>query len=297
MLNENAEPKLIEAAGPWPFVTRKTWRLADHRLVVWHSRLHRKHLSRLTPGKPGAFASALVRGLWMPQQLNWWIGVVFALGSSLFTLGSVLSLAPGLAQAWGFDNRAINLTFFAGSIPFTTAAYLQLYQAANAGKFSPHGSAVQQQVVLFGWRPHDIGWLSCALQFPGTLLFNINTFDAVLPGLDWLQQDLAIWVPDVAGSILFLASGYLAFAETGHAHFAWRPQSLSWWVTFANLLGCVAFMISAVFAFVPRQAPGFDAAGLAVLFTLIGATGFFAGSLLMLPETALPPTPDTPDGH
>jgi hypothetical protein len=249
--------------------------------------VHRKRLAEEPLVKALLLYRLLLRSLWMPGQLNWWIGVIFALGSCLFILGSVLSLAPGLARAWSLDSHAVNMIFFAGSIPFTTAAYLQLFQSANAGEFSPLGVVERPRPVAFGWRPHDIGWLSCALQFPGTLLFNINTFDALLPGLDWLQQDLAIWAPDVAGSLLFLASGYLAFAETSHAHFAWRPQSLSWWVTFANLLGCIAFMISAVFAFVPPQAPGFDAAGLAVLFTLLGAAGFLVGSLLMLPETAL----------
>ena len=104
--------------------------------------------------------------------------------------------------------------------------------------------------MLFGWRPHDIGWLSRALQFIGTILFNFNTFDAMIPSLNWFQQDLLIWVPDIVGSILFLASGYLAFIETCHAHWAWNPRSISWWVVFTNLLGCVGFMISALFAIV-----------------------------------------------
>jgi hypothetical protein len=232
-------------------------------------------------------AGALLRHcLWQPRQLNWWIGTVFALGALLFLLGSVFSLMPGLAQSWSLDATAINVIFFAGSIPFTFAAYLQLYQAANAGEFSTQGQSKPPRVVPFGWRPRDTGWLSSALQFVGTLLFNANTLDALIPGLDWLQQDLAIWAPDVIGSVLFLASGYLAFAETCHAHWAWKPASISWWVTFANLLGCIAFMISAVFAFVPAQSPGFDAVTLSVTFTLIGAAGFLIGSLLMLPETA-----------
>jgi hypothetical protein len=199
-----------------------------------------------------------------------------------------LILVPALAQQWSFDTNAINATFFAGSIPFTIAAYLQLFQAANAGEFAPHGRSMPNpHVQLFGWRPHDIGWLSCALQLVGTVLFNVNTFDAMLLGLDWLQQDLAIWAPDFAGSIFFLASGYLAFAETCHAHWAWKPRLLSWWVVFVNLLGCVAFMVSAVFAFVPPKEPGFDALTISVAFTLIGAAGFLIGSLLMLPETVI----------
>jgi hypothetical protein len=142
-------------------------------------------------------------------------------------------------------------------------------------------------VQRFGWRPQDIGWLSSALQFVGTILFNINTLDAMLPSLDWLQQDLEIWAPDFIGSILFLASGYLAFIETSHAHWAWKPKSISWWVVFINLLGCVAFMISAVLAVVLPGATITSMVTLSIVFTLIGAIGFLVGSLLMLPESVL----------
>ena len=108
----------------------------------------------------------------------------------------------------------------------------------------------------------------------------------MLPGLGGLQQELAVWAPDFVGSILFLASGYLAFGETCHTYWAWKPRSLSWWITFTNLLGCVAFMMSAFFAFVPKEAFHFNAALISVLFTLLGAVGFLAGSLLMLPEAS-----------
>ncbi len=278
--------ELIKSSGPWSFITRRIYRRSDHSRVVWQSRHHRKGLSRVEPGRSVKVWVMLLRCLWMPQQLNWWIGVVFAAGSLLFLLGSVLILAPALARIWTLDATAINRIFFAGSIPFTLAAYLQLFQAANAGEFSLHGRQRHQRVVWFGWHPCDIGWLSCALQFVGTVLFNVNTFDAMLPNLGWLQQDLLIWTPNVLGSIMFLASGYLAFIETCHVHWAWKPASISWWVVFVNLLGCVGFMISALFAFVPPRLPSFDAVTISVTFTLIGAVGFLIGSLLMLPETA-----------
>ncbi|MGK7918267.1 MAG: hypothetical protein AB4038_22480 [Prochloraceae cyanobacterium] len=286
--NQSESSELVESSGPWPFITRRTYRRADNLHVVWQSRHHRKGLHRVKPSKLEAFGARLLRSLWMPRQLNWWIGVIFAAGSLLFMLGSVSILVPGLAKKWSLDPSASNAIFFTGSIPFTSAAYLQLFQAANAGKFSPQGRLVRRPAVWFGWDPRDIGWLSCALQFLGTLLFNINTFDAMLPGLNWLQQDLSVWAPDLLGSFLFLASGYLAFIETCHAHWAWKPASISWWVTFVNFLGCVAFMISAMFAFVPPRMPSFDALTISVTFTLIGALGFLIGSLLMLPETAMP---------
>jgi len=136
----------------------------------------------------------------------------------------------------------------------------------------------------FGWQPGNLGWLSAALQFPGTLLFNINTFDALMVELDWLQQDLLIWAPDIIGSLLFLLSGYLAFVEVCRAYWRWQPGSLSWWIVFSNLCGCVAFMISALFAIVLPASASVDQMTTCVTFTGIGAVGFLIGSLLMFGE-------------
>ena len=282
------QSELIESRGAWSFVTYRRYRRTDGSHRVWQSRYHRKNLAQTGLHKVLITAVILVRCMWMPRQLNWWIGVIFAVGSILFAVGSVLALAPEFARVLSLDSNDINVIFHIGSIPFTAAAYLQLFQAANASERPVGESGMEGRTVFFGWEPRAIGWLSCMLQFVGTLLFNIDTFDAMLTGLDWLQQDLAVWVPDFAGSILFLASGYLAFVETCHARFAWQPGSISWWVTFTNLLGCVAFMISAIFAFVPPQESAFDAVTISIAFTLIGALGFLTGSLLMLIETAQP---------
>jgi hypothetical protein len=115
-----------------------------------------------------------------------------------------------------------------GKWAFTIAAYLQVFQAANAGPMANTEAAGGSGRFWFGWQPDDAGWLSCALQFAGTVLFNFNTFDAMHPGVEWWQQDLLIWMPNVVGSILFLASGYLAWIEVCHAHLAWQPGHISW---------------------------------------------------------------------
>jgi hypothetical protein len=248
--------------------------------------------------KAVAIVETLLRCLWLPSKLNWWIGTVFAVGSLLFAVASALALSPGLAAGCSIKSSEINAIFFAGSIPFTAAAYLQLFQAANAdaekgsGLFSakhPSGHSGKRVLTpfLLGWRPHDIGWLSCAFQFIGTILFNFNTFDAMIPSLTWVEQDLLIWLPNLVGSVLFLLSGYLAFGETCHTYWAWHPKSLSWWIVFINLLGCVGFMASALFSIVLPGPENATATTLAVAFTLQGAICFLLGSLLMLPETAL----------
>ncbi len=282
-------PRQLEARGPWGFITRRVYQRAEHDLFLWRSRHHRKRLPIRELESVLRVEIVLLRCLWMPRELNWWIGSVFALGALLFLIGSWLFLDPALARNVSMDSSAINRVFFLGSIPFTTAAYLQLFQAANAGPPTPDpGKKRQRRIRWFGWEPSQIGWLSCALQFPGTILFNINTFDALNTHLNWLGQDVEIWIPNLLGSILFLASGYLAFIETCHSPWAWNPGSLSWWVTFTNLLGCVGFMGAAFTSPVLPAGAGPVFPTVSLIFTLIGALGFLIGSLLMLPETVLP---------
>lgn len=275
----------IQAEGPRPFITHRLFRHADGSLLEWLSRKHRKSLILREVSLAEALGRFLLRSLWLPRELNWWIGSVFAVGASLFAIASLLILVPDLAATYSLAADHVNAIYFAGSIPFTTAAYLQLNQAANTEPLPDEPPAMLSKRKWFGWKPASIGWLSCALQFVGTILFNFNTFDAMLPGLSWWQNDLLIWVPNFLGSILFLASGYLAFIETGHRYWAWKPGNLSWWIVLINLLGCIGFMISALLAWrLPEPTPEWRETW-SVLFTLQGAVCFFLGAVLMLPET------------
>ena len=94
--------------GPWPFVTRRVYQAADQSKRIWSSRHQRKGLLQRTAGEAEEVAVRLLSCLWMPGQLNWWIGTIFAVGSLLFTLASVLSLWPNLAAAWSLDSTGIN---------------------------------------------------------------------------------------------------------------------------------------------------------------------------------------------
>lgn len=276
--------------GPWPFVTKIIVGSGEHAEQIWNSRQHRKGFKRRVEAID--FAERCWRGSQSIGDLNWWIGSLFAAGSLLFAFGSVLTLSPSLARDWSLSMTGVNGVYFVGSLPFTVAAYLQLYQAANSPEFKIGATlatlatavAGSPRQIRFGWSTVHIGWLSAALQFSGTLLFNVNTFAAMIPQSSWLWHDLVVWVPDLVGSILFLASGYLAFIETCHAYWAWRPGGLSWWVTWFNLLGCLGFMCAAVFAIIVPGSTTMLASVVAPAFVLQGAICFFAGSCLMLPE-------------
>ncbi|MDA9857850.1 hypothetical protein N9D23_06995 [Rubripirellula sp.] len=310
--SQSCDAECVEARGAWPFVTYRVYQDVDRLRWFWISRHHRKGLwvpSKVAEagfaeaafseeGNPPRGIQALLVSAWQPRKLNWWISILFAVGSLLFMAASLLGLSPGLMSFLHLGVGQVNATFFTGSIPFTIAAYLQLFQAANASEFGDGEIHVgelraSKRLVMFGWQPSNVGWLSSVLQFFGTVLFNFNTFDAMLPSLSWFQQDLMIWVPNLIGSILFLASGYLAFIEVCHKHWAWELGNLSWWVVFTNMLGCVAFMISALFAIVLPGGVNVAAVTVSIAFTLSGAIGFLVGSLLMLPEMSIQAKPSS----
>jgi hypothetical protein len=91
----------------------------------------------------------------------------------------------------------------------------------------------------------------------------------------------------------FLVSSWLAWAEECHGPFAWRPALLSWWITALNLVGSVAFGVSAVASYVE---PNGQLVSLALtnLGTFVGAVCFLAGAVLLLPERTRERPPPAP---
>ncbi|WP_233270559.1 hypothetical protein [Chachezhania sediminis] len=261
----------MKTMGAGRFVTFRSYH-RDGRHVFWRARQHRKGLLR-HPGQR-------VVPFWQLPAYNWWTGLSFSIGSCLFALGSILSLVPNPLSAF-----QIAIVFFMGSIPFTTAGFLQNFQAANGTDFSPDPATPPKRLRILGWRPHELGWLSTVTQFAGTVAFNFNTGDAIHPASEWYMQDLTIWVPGMIGSVLFLVSGYLAFVETSHGWWSWKPRDLDWNIVFINFLGCVFFMVAGIAAFVPKgKEPGWIP-DLANFHLLLGAVCFLIGAVLMMVES------------
>ena len=260
----------VERRSVGPFTTHITFRSAEGGLIEWASRAHRKHSSRLSRvARPGVW--------WAPHRASWWIGILFAIGSACFLVAPF----PGVVEKIGSDRDA--MIFFVGSVFFTTAAALQWLETINA---DPGPGVTHPRLRVMTFEPHRIDWWSAGVQLVGTLLFNVNTFRALQQGLDAREYDRLVWTPDVIGSICFLVSGYLAYAEVSDGR-AWPPtRPLEWWITAVNLLGCIAFGISAVAAFwVPDSGSVVDLAA-ANAFTALGGLCFLIGAVLLLPEGA-----------
>lgn len=258
-----------------PFTTHITWEHPDGRDVAWSSRAHRKHASwQSRAGTEGVW--------WAPRRVSWWIGVLFAVGASCFLVGPF----PGFVGLVGSGVDAI--VFFVGSIFFTTAAFLQWLETINA---DPDPIAHRARFRVLSFEPHRIDWWSSGVQLVGTVLFNVNTFHALQEGLDAESYDRLVWTPDAVGSACFLVSGYLAYVEVCGGYLWTRRRTLEWKIAAVNLLGCIAFGISAIAAFwVPSAGSVLDLAA-ANLFTAFGGLCFLVGAVLLLPEAASVPTP------
>lgn len=279
------DTKVLKKEGVKPFVTKVIFRDFRGIIQTWESRLHRKGIEAAIIEDFKSSKKAFLYGLRQVAALNWWISILFALGSFLFILGSLLSLWAPMATFLKFSPTEVNFVFFWGSIPFTSAAFLQLLQAYLTNR--KLNKSIELQRLKKDLNLSSLGFLSALFQFAGTLLFNVNTFESTKLTLSNLQSNLWIWAPDFFGSIFFLISGYLAFIEVGHRYWKWERQNISWWVVFINLMGCTAFMVSAIFAFIPRGGANDLYAEIGILFTLIGAFFFFVGALFMLPEMGI----------
>ena len=202
--------------------------------------------------------------MWAPRSRVWWRGVLFAIGSLCFAVGAL----PFYARA--VDVTIDSLTFFVGSIFFTTAALLQLLEARASGTKTDR--------------------IASAIQFVGTLFFNATTFYALNTSWSAQDADKYVWRPDAFGSICFLISSamvYEVFAKPGRFD-SWLPHRRDWQIAVLNFGGSVAFAISAIFSYIVPSTGEIRSAEYTNLGTFVGAIGFFLGAVLVLVDREHP---------
>jgi hypothetical protein len=176
-------------------------------------------------------------------------------GSFCFALGSLPLYFDHV------DAEIVAWTFFVGSIFFTSAASLQFQQ-------------------VFAVRPRSADWWAAAVQLVGTVFFNISTFAATRHGFSVEEEKRLIWAPDVYGSICFLIASWIAYVVLPR-HWDFREQSKSWWIAALNMLGSVAFGVSAVAARYLSTTGEPANITLVNLGTFAGAVCFFVGAALL----------------
>jgi hypothetical protein len=180
---------------------------------------------------------------------------LFAIGSTFFAIATM----PGLSAIAGAG--LANLLCFIGSWFFTTAGWMQLVLSGPALR---------------------IGWLSAATQFAGTILFNLSTGAALWAHAVRPERRL-VWAPDATGSLAFLVSGVLGIVAVTAVVGIVELKSRDWQAEWINMIGCLAFGVSALGAFVTKS--GVTEDGLLANFgTFIGALCFLVAAVLVLPR-------------
>ncbi len=266
----------VSADGPGPFVTSEVLRGPDGTEVRWRSRAHRKGRPTSAAGTPASGGEPV---WWRPRRRGWWMAVLFALGSLCFTVAAI-------ASQWGSSSRpAIGVTFFVGSIMFTSASYLQYSETVNVER-GLESAARPSRWRPASWEPRRIDWLAASVQLAGTIFFNISTFTAMKHGFSTHQSNARVWAPDALGSICFLLSSELAYAEVCHRWVCLKLRSLSWRIVSLNLLGSIAFGVAAIASLIEPSSGEPLSARIANGGTALGGLCFLVAALALMPEAA-----------
>ena len=95
-----------------------------------------------------------------------------------------------------------------------------------------------------------------------------------------------MWGPDALGSICFLVSSELAYAEVCHRWICLKLRSLSWRIVTLNLLGSLAFGAAAIASLIEPSSGEPLSARLANGGTAVGGLCFLVAALALMAEAA-----------
>lgn len=256
-----------------PFVAGGRWRRPDGSVVELSTRVHRKAGTELEAG------GRVREG--RPSRVSRWLAVLFGVGSACFVLGPV----PGYVELVGVTADA--LTFFVGSIFFTSAATLQWLEASSVRR-DAGVTRLEQKGRWFRFEPTRFDWWAAVIQLAGTIFFNVSTFAAIRAD-DTTELVRRVWAPDAFGSIAFLVSSAIAYLEVAIQRPPpprSRAERLGWRIAVLNLVGSVLFGVSAIAAYVLPDTGTVWNAAVANAGTFGGGICFLWGAALLPAESA-----------
>eukprot|EP00871_Galdieria_phlegrea_P004408 jgi/Galph1/4969/GphlegSOOS_G3648.1 len=233
-----------------------------------------------------------------------WVGIMFLIGSIIFTFGSAMSYIPAVTNSYVLFQALIGWPFLVGSVFYTVGAYVRILEVLNSPPVHPminDEDSIRLSVSIlehrktrfFGWEPWRWDFLGALIQQIGACLYNINCF--VGNGnkaftLSFYETQFILWLPDTLGSVCFVVSAYFFIVEYGHKWWTWDPKSFLYWTVFCNFMGAIGFLLNGVFGFGEYAFPAdslyvYIGSDLPLLF---GCICFSLGGLFLILEQSLP---------
>ena len=185
-------------------------------------------------------------------------GLLFMIGSTCFALGSIPLYALDVPAL------ALGITFFVGSIFFTSAGVTQLRTARKD-------------------QAHRLVWWATVIQLIGMVFFNINTFRSAFVDVPGAEVNQLIWAPDLFGSVAFLIASHLAWWSVTGRLWSVQKENDEWWMAALNYLGSIFFMLAAIGAFTLPTTGNVVNIAAVNAGTFFGGVCFFLGGYLLLP--------------
>ncbi len=270
------------------FVTRISWHLGDGSTVRWASRTARRRGRVELRDAAGASLGVVEAEPATARRLaraNIVAAVSFVLGGTFFAVG------PLLAEVGSSSVHRIDVVYLVGGVFFSLGGLVSVLQALNSPtEIDDLGALSAPRWRWWGWRPGEIGWLSAAVLFAGTLFFGVSLVAAFAQDLTARQTNGWIWLPDMVGCVCFLVSGHLALVEVCHGRPGVRLHDLGWWIVAVNQLGSVLFFLAGIAAFTRPATSTAINLGLVDWGTFAGAVCFVIGGALQLVERPAAPT-------
>lgn len=167
--------------------------------------------------------------------------MAFIEGSVLFSIGAAAAMFHNLDE-WQ-EKALVTCAYFAGSLAFTTGAYLGFFEVINVGR----------EEIRFWARSGSstLGYYGSLCYFLGALCFNVNTVAFLfLPAWpDELAYQWCVpWLAGTVGSAFFTVAAIIEIIHNAKA--TWHE--LVWWLCAFYLAGSVLYLVAAAASFPKR---------------------------------------------
>ena len=213
------------------------------------------------------------------SRVNLVAACAFVLGGAFFALGAA-------SAQLGADGMTVDVTYLVGGFFFSLGGYVSILLTTD-GTRDP-GRSDAPSTRWWDPPPRLRARRSAVVLFVGTQFFAVSLVAAFAEGLTPRQSNGWIWLPDIVGCVLFLASGHVAMLVVGDGHVRWLPRVLGWWVVAVNQLGSVLFFLAGLAAFTRPATDQAVNAGLVNWGTFAGATCFAVGGIVQAFDTPTP---------